>query len=169
VLANEQVDENGVCWRGHRGVYKRDMEQWYFRITAYAEQLLDDLATLDWPEHIVTMQRNWIGRSEGVEFTMVIASGAGAGTEARLAVYTTRPDTVPGVTFIALAPEHPALEWISTTEQRAAVAEYREQAARRSDIDRIRGDRACTGTFTGASGATGRALAPSPAPTRSTR
>ena len=150
VLANEQVDANGVCWRGHRGVYKRDMEQWYFRITAYAEQLLDDLATLDWPEHIVTMQRNWIGRSEGVEFAMVIASGAGAGTEARLAVYTTRPDTVPGVTFIALAPEHPAVEWISTTEQRAAVAEYREQAARRSDIDRIRGDRACTGTFTGA-------------------
>ncbi len=68
VLANEQVDANGVCWRGHAGVYKRDMEQWYFRITAYADQLLDDLATLDWPEHIVAMQRNWIGRSEGVEF-----------------------------------------------------------------------------------------------------
>lgn len=150
VLANEQVDANGVCWRGHSGVYKRDMEQWYFRITAYAEQLLNDLATLDWPEHIVAMQRNWIGRSEGVEFEMAIDSAAGAEPEARLAVYTTRPDTVPGVTFVALAPEHPAVERITAPEQRAAVAAYREQAARRSDIDRIRGDRACTGACTGA-------------------
>jgi leucyl-tRNA synthetase len=150
VLANEQVDANGVCWRGHRGVYKRDMEQWYFRITAYAEQLLDDLATLDWPEHIVAMQRNWIGRSEGVEFGMPIESGAGQETETRVDVYTTRPDTIPGVKFVALAPEHPLVEQITAAEQGAAVAAYREQAARRSDLDRIRGDRARAGAFTGA-------------------
>ncbi len=150
VLANEQVDANGVCWRGHQGVYKRDMEQWYFRITAYAEQLLDDLATLDWPEHIVAMQRNWIGRSEGVEFGMVVESGAGEGTGMRVDVYTTRPDTIPGVTFVAVAPEHPLVEQITTAEQRAAVAEYRERAARRSDVDRMRGDRARVGVFTGA-------------------
>ncbi len=154
VLANEQIDANGVCWRGHEGVYKREMKQWYFRITAYADQLLDDLATLDWPEHIVAMQRNWIGRSEGVAFGMAVAGDAAGGAETRLDVYTTRPDTIPGVTFVALAPEHPAVDRITTPGQRAAVAEYREQAARRSDIDRIRGDRAGAGprdgAFTGA-------------------
>ena len=117
VLANEQVDANGVCWRGHAGVYKRDLEQWYFRITAYAEQLLDDLATVDWPEHIVAMQRNWIGRSEGVEFAMAIGDG-GEASSASVEVYTTRPDTLPGVTFVALAPEHPLVERI--TVDRAA-------------------------------------------------
>ncbi len=156
VLANEQVDAGGTCWRGHTGVYKRDMEQWYFRITAYAEQLLDDLATLDWPEHIVAMQRNWIGRSEGVEFSMPIHDAAGASAGLSLDVFTTRPDTIPGVTFVAIAPEHPLVEQVIgceavPVEQRAAVAAYREQAVRRSDIDRMQGDRTREGAFTGLS------------------
>ena len=87
VLANEQVDANGVCWRGHAGVYKRDMEQWYLRITAYAEQLLDDLATVDWPEHIVAMQRNWIGRSEGIQFAMAIGDGGEAQQRERRGIH----------------------------------------------------------------------------------
>ena len=134
------------------------MEQWYFRITAYADQLLDDLATLDWPEHIVAMQRNWIGRSEGVEFEHGDRRRAGESRDARVAVYTTRPDTVPGVTFVALAPEHPLVERITAAEQRAAVTEYREQAG---PAQRRRPR----------SGATGQAAAraPSPAHTRSTR
>ncbi len=154
VLANEQVDASGTCWRGHTGVYKRDMEQWYFRITAYAEQLLDDLATLDWPEHIVAMQRNWIGRSEGVEFSMAIQHAAGASAGLQIDVFTTRPDTIPGVTFVAVAPEHPLVEQIIDcdavpAEQRAAVTAYREQAVRRSDIDRLQGERTREGVFTG--------------------
>jgi leucyl-tRNA synthetase len=154
VLANEQVDADGTCWRGHTGVYKRDMEQWYLRITAYAEQLLDDLATLDWPEHIVTMQRNWIGRSEGVEFSMPIHDAAGENAGLQIDVFTTRPDTIPGVTFVAVAPEHPLVGQVIgceavPVERRAAVAAYREQAVRRSDIDRMQGDRTREGAFTG--------------------
>ncbi len=145
VLANEQVDADGVCWRGHTGVYKRDMEQWYFRITAYADQLLDDLATLDWPEHIVAMQRNWIGRSEGVQFALAVEGDGGASVE----VFTTRPDTLPGVTFVALAPEHPLVDVMTTAGQRAAVDEYRGRAIRRSEVDRMQGSRERTGVFTG--------------------
>ena len=156
VLANEQVDADGVCWRGHTGVYKRDMEQWYFRITAYADQLLDDLATLDWPEHIVAMQRNWIGRSEGVEFAMAI-EGAEAGGAAST-VYTTRPDTAArrdlrraGARASAGRADHgtpssSAPRWPSTASR----------AARRSEVDRMQGDRRAR-------------PASSPARTRSTR
>ncbi len=150
VLANEQVDADGVCWRGHAGVYKREMEQWYFRITAYAEQLLDDLATVDWPEHIVAMQQNWIGRSEGVQFTLAIEGGSGqAGGKAGVDVYTTRPDTLPGMTFVALAPEHALVGRVTSPERRAAVDAYRERAARRSEVERMQGDRERTGVFTG--------------------
>jgi leucyl-tRNA synthetase len=146
VLANEQVEAGGVCWRGHSGVYQRDMEQWYFRITAYADELLADLKTLDWPEHILTMQRNWIGRSEGVEFEMRVA-----GTDHRFTVYTTRPDTIYGMTFAVLAPEHPLVEAITTPEQRENVTVYCQAAAQRSELDRIQGDRHRDGIFTGAS------------------
>jgi leucyl-tRNA synthetase len=131
VLANEQVDANGICWRGHAGVYKRDLEQWYFRITAYAGELLDELATLNWPEHVLAMQRNWIGRSEGVAFVMPVAE-----TDERISVYTTRPDTVYGVTFVALAPEHPLIKAITAPERRSEVDEYRAAAARRSEVER---------------------------------
>ncbi len=143
VLANEQVGSGGTCWRGHHGVYKRDLEQWFFRITAYAEELLSDLNTLDWPEHILAMQRNWIGRSEGIEFPMAVA-----GCDAALDVYTTRPETIYGMTFVALAPEHPLVERISTPDRRAQVAAYCQAASSRSEVSRMQAQR--DGVFTGA-------------------
>ncbi len=142
VLANEQVDAHGVCWRGHSGVYRRDMEQWYLRITAYAQELLDSLDSLDWPEHILAMQRNWIGRSEGVELNLPVANA-----DCSIAVYTTRPDTIYGMTCVVLAPEHPLVERVATPEQRAGVVAYIEQACRRSDVERQQQNRA--GVFSG--------------------
>ena len=142
VLADEQI-EHGTCWRCHKPPYKRDLEQWYFRITAYADELLTDLETLDWPEHIVAMQRNWIGRSEGVEFEMAVA-----GTDESFAVYTTRIDTVYGMTFAVLAPEHPLVGQTTTLEQQTEVSAYCEEAARRSELDRVQAGR--DGVFTGA-------------------
>lgn len=147
VLADEQVESGGVCWRCHGPVHKRDLEQWYFRITAYANELLADLETLDWPEHILAMQRHWIGRSEGVEFEMVVVDGVDD-ADARFIVYTTRPDTVYGLTFAVLAPEHPLVERITTEERAAEVMAYRDDAARRSELDRLQTGR--DGVFTGA-------------------
>jgi len=144
VLANEQVDARGVCWRGHIGATKRDLEQWFLRITAYADELLADLATLDWPEHILEMQWNWIGRSEGVEFEMAIEN-----SDRRFTVYTTRPDTIYGMTFAVLAPEHPLVGEISAPARRPTVAAYCQAAARRSEVDRL-ADRTGAGVFTGA-------------------
>jgi leucyl-tRNA synthetase len=150
VLANEQVHADGTCWRDHPGVYKRDMEQWYLRITAYADELLDNLETLDWPEHIVAMQRNWIGRSHGIEFEMAVdAPGA-----PRFTVFTTRPDTIYGMTFAVLAPEHPLLSGTNSTasivssERHAEVEAYCEAANRRSEVERVQAGR--DGVFTGA-------------------
>jgi leucyl-tRNA synthetase len=142
VLADEQI-EHGTCWRCHGPVHKRDLEQWYFRITAYADELLADLERLDWPEHILAMQRNWIGRSEGVEFEMAVA-----GTDETFSVYTTRIDTIYGMTFAVLAPEHPLVESITTLEHRTEVGAYCEEAARRSDLDRMQAGR--DGVFIGA-------------------
>jgi leucyl-tRNA synthetase len=153
VLADEQI-EHGICWRCHGPVHKRDLEQWYFRITAYAEELLADLETLDWPEHILAMQRNWIGRSEGVEFTLPLTISPSPSRRERgpggegIAVYTTRIDTIYGMTFAVLAPEHPLVESITTPEHRAEVGAYCEEAARRSDLDRVQAGR--DGVFTGA-------------------
>jgi leucyl-tRNA synthetase len=143
VLANEQVESDGTCWRCHQAVEKRDLEQWYFRITAYADELLADLEMLDWPEHIVAMQRNWIGRSEGVEFAMQVEGG-----DDRFSVYTTRPDTVYGMTFAVLAPEHPLVERITTPAYRESVGEYCQAAMRRSEVDRQQAGR--DGVFIGA-------------------
>jgi leucyl-tRNA synthetase len=143
VLADEQVESGGVCWRCHGPVHKRDMEQWYLGISAYADELLATLGTLDWPEHILAMQRNWIGHSEGIEFDMAV-EGAGDG----FTVYTTRPDTVYGMTFAVLAPEHPLAERITTEERRVEVTAYCKAAARRSDLDRLQAGR--DGVFTGA-------------------
>jgi len=143
VLADEQVEGGGVCWRCHGPVHKRDLEQWYFRITAYADELLADLETLDWPEHILAMQRNWIGRSEGVEFEMAVD-----GTDVHFTVYTTRPDTVYGMTFAVLAPEHPLVKRITTSERSAEVTAYCQAAVRRSELDRLQAGR--DGVFTGA-------------------
>ena len=146
ILANEQV-EQGRCWRCGSEVTKVDLEQWYLRITDYAQRLLDDLATIDWPEKIKLMQANWIGRSEGAEIDFALA-GQPAGE--RITVFTTRPDTLFGATYLVLAPEHPLVEQVTTPERRAAVEAYREQARRESEIERLSTEKEKTGVFTGA-------------------
>jgi len=142
ILANEQV-EDGRCWRCDSPVTKKELEQWYFKITAYAEQLLAGLETIDWPERIKTMQRQWIGRSEGAEVVFTIG-------DEPLPVFTTRPDTLYGATFLALAPEHPLVARITMPDRADEVAAYAATARRMSDIDRAAADRAKTGVFTGA-------------------
>ena len=144
-LANNEV-EQGTCWRCHEPVERRDLEQWFLRITAFADELLEATRDLDWPEHILAMQRNWIGRSEGVEFEMAVDGHAGASFR----VFTTRPDTVYGMTFAVLAPEHPLVERITGTEQRAEVVAYVEKARRLSELERLGTERARQGVFTGA-------------------
>ena len=146
VLANEQVLEGNICERCGSEVYKRDLEQWYFRITHYAEELLRASEDLDWPERVKTMQRNWIGRSEGARLRFPLETGD------ELEVFTTRPDTVWGATFMVLAPEHPLVAKITTDAQRAAVEAYVEQARKQSEIERMSTDesRQRTGVFTGA-------------------
>ena len=145
VLANEQVIEDSICERCGAAVFKRDLEQWYFKITAYAEELLRDAGGLDWPERVKTMQRNWIGRSEGARLRFGLDGGQ------TLEVFTTRPDTVWGATFMVLAPEHPLVDVLTTPEQRGAVDVYRDQARRLSEIERQSTDaaRPKTGVFTG--------------------
>jgi len=142
ILANEQV-EDGHCWRCDSLVTKKELEQWYFKITAYAEQLLAGLETIDWPERIKTMQRQWIGRSEGAEVVFTIGNEA-------LPVFTTRPDTLYGATFLALAPEHPLVARITTADRAAEVAAYVAAARSMTDIDRAAADRPKTGVFIGA-------------------
>jgi leucyl-tRNA synthetase len=145
VLANEQVLEGNVCERCGSEVFKRDLEQWYFRITDYAEELLRDAETLDWPERVQTMQRNWIGRSEGASLRFQLETGD------ELEVFTTRPDTVWGATFMVLAPEHPLVAKITTPDRKAEVEAYVEQARKQSEIERLSTDetRERTGVFTG--------------------
>jgi leucyl-tRNA synthetase len=147
VLANEQVLPDGTCERCDTPVTHRDLEQWFFRITEYADQLLD-FSGIDWPERVVTMQRNWIGRSEGVE----IAFGLDVPhvKQKELSVFTTRPDTIFGVTFMVLAPEHPLVPLITTPERRAEVDAYVEEARRQTEIERLSTERQKTGVFTGA-------------------
>jgi leucyl-tRNA synthetase len=146
VLANEQV-VNGACERCGTPVIQKDLEQWFFRIRDYADELLD-FSQMDWPEPITTMQRNWIGRSEGmeVEFGLDVP-----GVEQKsIRVFTTRPDTIFGVTFMVLAPEHPLVAQITTPEQRAEVEAYVDQARHATEIERTSTDREKTGVFTGA-------------------
>ena len=142
VLANEEV-VNGRCWRCDTPVEKKAMPQWYLKITAYAERLLNDLDTLDWSEGIKQQQRNWIGRSEGAE----VHFQAGAET---ISVFTTRPDTLWGATFMVLAPEHPLVATLTTPEQREAVNAYIARAGRETEMDRQAEGREKTGVFTGA-------------------
>jgi leucyl-tRNA synthetase len=113
VLANEQVLADGTCERSGDLVIQRDLEQWFFRITTYADELLADLDTLDWPERVKTMQRNWIGRSEGVEFELPVVGHESDGRTLR--VFTTRPDTSFGMTYAVMAPEHPLVDIITTS------------------------------------------------------
>ena len=144
ILANEQV-EQGRCWRCGSEVSKVDLEQWYFRITDYAQRLLDDLQTIDWPEKIKLMQTNWIGRSDGAEVEFRLQSQAGS-----ITVFTTRPDTLFGATYMVLAPEHPLVEQLTTPDRRAAVTAYQAQARRESEIERLSTEKEKTGVFTGA-------------------
>jgi leucyl-tRNA synthetase len=144
VLANEQVVD-GRCERCGSLVEARNLEQWFFKITDYADRLLDDLAQVDWPERVVTMQRNWIGRSHGAEVIFRLD-----GSEIELPVFTTRPDTLYGATFFVMAPEHPlALELAAGSEHEAEVADYVAHTAAKSAVERAAGERVKTGVFTG--------------------
>src|SRR5690242_882860 len=146
VLANEQVI-NGRCWRHPEvEVEKRDLEQWFFKITDYADRLLDDLATLDgWPQKVRVMQTNWIGRSRGAEADFAIDGLPGESVR----IYTTRPDTLFGATFMFLAPEHPLVERITTEKHPARVREYVEKARKETEIERLSTEREKTGVATG--------------------
>jgi leucyl-tRNA synthetase len=146
VLANEEVVD-GKSERGGHPVVRMPLRQWLLRITEYAERLLEDLELVDWPDSIKKMQRDWIGRSEGAEIDFPIAA-MGEGQAIR--VFTTRPDTVFGATYMVLAPEHPLVERITMPEQRQAVEAYRAQAARKSDLERTELTKTKTGVFTGA-------------------
>ncbi|HSP54431.1 MAG TPA: leucine--tRNA ligase, partial [Dehalococcoidia bacterium] len=147
VLANEQVLPDGTCERCHTPVIQKDLEQWFFRIRNYAEELLD-FSHMEWPEQVVTMQRNWIGRSEGLEVDFGLdVPGV---EEKALRVFTTRPDTIFGVTSMVLAPEHPRVARITTPDRRAEVEAYVEQARHQTEIERLSTEREKTGVFTGA-------------------
>ena len=142
VLANEQV-EGGKCWRCGSEVEKKKMKQWFFKITDYADELLEGLDEVDWPAKIKTMQRNWIGRSQGAEIEFMVDGG-----EDSIKVFTTRPDTIFGATFIVIAPEHRLVPSLTTDENRAEVEKYCKQAIKKSEIER-QGDHDKTGVFTG--------------------
>ncbi len=151
VLANEEVVD-GKSEVGGFPVVRRPMRQWMLRITAYAERLIDELDELDWPEGIKLLQRNWIGRSEGAEidFPVVGIDDPGGHSGYKLRVFTTRPDTLYGGTFLVLAPEHSLVDRIVTEEQWPAVREYRERTARKSELERADLSKEKTGVFTGA-------------------
>ena len=142
VLANEQV-EGGKCERCGTDVVRRNLTQWFFKITEYAEELLTGLDGLDWPEKTKNMQRNWIGKSTGCEIEFDCESGD------KIRVYTTRCDTVFGVTYVVLAPEHPLARKLTTPEQAEAVEAYIAQAAKANEIERLSSTREKTGVFTG--------------------
>ena len=148
VLANEEVI-NGRSERGNHPCVRRPLRQWMLKITAYAERLLDDLALLDWPESIKIQQREWIGKSEGAEVRFAVDRGALA-DEREITVFTTRPDTLWGATFLVLAPEHALVKELTTHAQRAAVDAYVAGAAAKSEQERGDASKAKTGVFTGA-------------------
>lgn len=144
VLANEEVD-NGKTKEGGHPVERRPLRQWVLKITEYAERLIDDLELVDWPESLKKLQINWIGKSEGtlVEFKVNKHSDS-------IHVFTTRPDTLFGATYVVLSPEHPLVEAITTPEQKEVVNAYRKQSATKSDLDRTELNKEKTGAFTGA-------------------
>jgi leucyl-tRNA synthetase len=144
VLANEEVID-GKSEVGSHPVVRKPMRQWMLRITAYAERLLRDLDTIDWPESLKEMQRNWIGRSEGAEVHFQVAD-----SDARITVFTTRPDTLYGATYMVLSPEHKLVEPLTTPAQRKSVEEYKQFAASKSDLERTELAKEKTGVFTGA-------------------
>ena len=147
VLANEQVVGEGVCERCETPVIRRDLEQWFFRITKYADELLD-FSGIDWPERIKIMQKNWIGKSQGTEISFGLDYPGVKEKEIR--VFTTRPDTVFGVTFMVLAPEHPLVAKLTTPEKKAEVEDYIDKSRRQSEIERLSTEKEKDGVFTGA-------------------
>ena len=150
VLANEQVTE-GRCWRCDGEVEKRDLTQWYFKITDYSQELLDDLDRLEgWPERVKQMQANWIGRSEGADVDFVLCDAAGNPTDTTITVFTTRPDTLFGCSFFLLAPEYEGLrELVAGTEYEADVVKVIEDAKKVTAVERAQGEREKHGAFTG--------------------
>ncbi|KAL6848280.1 hypothetical protein ACP4OV_022408 [Aristida adscensionis] len=148
VLANEEVID-GLSERGGYPVIRKPMRQWMLRITSYADRLLEDLDDLDWPESIKEMQRNWIGRSEGAELEFSAVDKDGRDLGANLLVYTTRPDTIFGATYLVVAPEHVLLSSLTSEEQRVHVDEYKELAARKSELERTDLQKEKTGVFSG--------------------
>src|SRR5512147_2799054 len=152
-LAREQVwGEDRHCERCGTPVIKKNLDQWYFRITDYAEELLD-FTTIDWPERVKTLQTNWIGKSEGAHVTFKLDSPLMSGSfdgGGGISVFTTRPDTLWGATFMVLAPEHPLVDRLTTPDQRGEVDEYIATATRQTDIQREATDKEKTGVFIGA-------------------
>ncbi len=154
VLANEQVI-NGRCERCDTPVEQRFLDQWFFRITDFAERLLRNLDNLDWPSSTVALQRNWIGRSEGADLVFETPGGK------KITVFTTRPDTVFGATYLVLAPEHPLVEELIAVEQRTAVKAYQREVQNKDVVSRRVGDKTKTGVFLGSyarNPATGEAI-----------
>ena len=147
VVANEEVID-GKTERGGFPVYRKPMRQWMLKITAYAQRLIDDLDLVDWPENIKEMQRNWIGRSEGAEINFDVVGTDGQ--KYSFPVFTTRPDTLFGASYIVMAPEHDLVDQITTPEQQAAVAAYKEEISHKSDLERTDLAKDKTGVFTGA-------------------
>src|SRR5271168_3074123 len=165
-LANEEVnqtDEGPRSDRGNHPVERRPLRQWMLKITAYAERLLNDLDQLDWPESLKEMQRNWIGRSEGAEVHFLVAAVYDRRPDKKtddghrpplqeevITVFTTRPDTLFGATYMVLSPEHPLVAKITTAEQRETVQKYKAEVANKSDLERTDLAKSKTGVFTGA-------------------
>lgn len=144
VLSNEEVID-GVSERGGHPVYRRPMKQWVLKITEYADRLLEDLDDLDWPESLKDMQRNWIGRSEGAAIAFDVEN-----SDAQVEVFTTRPDTVYGATFLVLSPEHELVNQITTEDKKEAVEQYQQEAAKKSDLERTGLSKEKSGVFIGA-------------------
>lgn len=142
VLANEQV-EGGKCWRCGNSVTKRNLKQWFFRITAYADEILEATDALDWTEMVKTMQKNWIGRSVGAEVEFAVS-----GQDSKITVFTTRPDTLFGATYVALAPEHPLISQLVNSDTREKVEVYIQASQQKSDVERQE-NKEKTGVFTG--------------------
>jgi leucyl-tRNA synthetase len=151
VLANEQVDSAGRSWRSGALVEKRQLRQWFLKITAYADQLLDDLATLDgWPERVRTMQANWIGRSTGAELRFAVVDAGGHPSDSQIPVFTTRPETIFGATYLVLAPEHPQVQALTSVEQQLPVQAFCDLVSRESEQDRTAEDKPKRGVPLGA-------------------
>ena len=148
VLANEQVI-TGACERCTTPVEQREIKQWFFKITDYAQRLLDNLAFIDWSETTLKAQSNWIGRSEGARLNFSVIHPDGSSTGHEIEVYTTRPDTIFGATYMVLSPEHPLADRVTDDEHRHSVSEYREEARKSDLVTRQKTDKSKTGAFTG--------------------